>query len=113
MFGFLDPVQACLTESFLLGNNANRVNLCLDIARNELAVATHAAFQVDKVVGMADSADAPSDRLALLGEALVLSACSLRFLCDLLQPCSGLGRPTRATLCRRIAGVVELLLHLL
>ena len=30
----------------------------LDIPGNELAVATHAALQVDKVVGVADGADA-------------------------------------------------------
>ena len=36
--GFLDPIQARLAEVFMLGNGANRVNLLVDICRNELAV---------------------------------------------------------------------------
>src|SRR5205814_4253697 len=42
----------------------------LEITGNALPVATHAALQVNKVVGVADGADALGDRLALLGEAL-------------------------------------------
>ena len=59
--GFLDPLQARLAEVFLLGNGADRVDVLLDIPGNELAVATHAALQVDKVVGVADGADALGD----------------------------------------------------
>ena len=65
--GFLDTLQAGLAEVFLLGNGADRVDVVLDIPRNELAVATHAALQVDKVVGVADGADALGDLLALPG----------------------------------------------
>jgi hypothetical protein len=57
---------------FLLGNGANRVDVLLDISGNELAVATHATIEVDKVVGMADGTDALGDLCALPGEALVL-----------------------------------------
>jgi hypothetical protein len=39
-----------------------------------LAVSTHPAFQVDKVVGLADGLDALFDLMALLGQALVLTA---------------------------------------
>ena len=72
--GFLETLQAGLAELFLLGNGADRVDVALDIPGNELAVATHAALQVDKVVGVADGADALGDLLALPGEALVLVA---------------------------------------
>jgi len=44
--GFLDPLQACLAEAFLLSNDADRVDVLLDIPRNELAVATDTALHV-------------------------------------------------------------------
>ena len=69
--GFLDPLHACLAEVFLLGNGADRVDVALDIPGNEFPIATHAARQVDKVVGVADGTDTLGDRLTLLGEALV------------------------------------------
>jgi hypothetical protein len=64
---FLDALEAGLTEPFLLRNGANRRDVLLDIARNELAVAPYAAFQVDKVVGVANGTDALGDCLTLLG----------------------------------------------
>jgi hypothetical protein len=42
--GFVDAVQACLTEAFVLSNGANGIYLRLDICRNELAVSPHAAL---------------------------------------------------------------------
>jgi hypothetical protein len=42
--GFIDPLQAGLTEPFVPGNAANRINASLDISGNELAVSTHAAL---------------------------------------------------------------------
>ena len=42
--GFVDPLQAGLTETFVLRHAANGVNLRLDICRNEPAVAPHAAL---------------------------------------------------------------------
>jgi hypothetical protein len=56
------------------------------------------------VVGMAESADAPGDLLALPTKALGLSARSLRFLGDLFQTCGGLWGPPWATLFKGIAG---------
>jgi hypothetical protein len=72
--GFRDPLQARLAEACLLSNGANRVDMLLDIPRNELAVATHAALQVHKVIGVAKGANALRDLLALPGETLVLVA---------------------------------------
>src|SRR5712692_9745966 len=72
--GFLETIPARLAEVFLLGNRADRVDVLLDIPCNELAVATHAALQVHKVVGVADGANALRDLLALCAEALVLVA---------------------------------------
>ena len=72
--GFLETIQARLAEMFLLGNRADRLDVLLDIPRNELAVATHAALSVNKVVGVANGAHALRDLLALCAEALVLLA---------------------------------------
>ena len=76
---------------------------CVDITRNELAVAPHAALHVNKVVGVADGADALGDLLALRGEALVLLARRFHLLRNLLR---GLASPLgdaldRALLARR------------
>ena len=93
-------------EPFVLGNGADRVDVLLDIRRNELAVATHAALQVDKVVGVADGADALGDLLALRAEALVLLASRLP---PPVRPAPGLRRlwgAAWAALCRRVVGVV-------
>ena len=71
--GFLDALQAALAEPFVLGNSTNLLDVRLDIRGNELAVSTHTALKIDKMVGMADGADALGDLLALLGEALMLT----------------------------------------
>jgi hypothetical protein len=84
-FGFRNTIQARLAEMFLLGNGANRVDVLLDISGNELAVATHAAIEVDKVVGMADGTDALGDLFALPGEVLVLLTRGFHGLRSLLQ----------------------------
>ena len=75
---FLDSIQACLAQTFLLGNGAEHVDVPLDITGNEFPVPTHPALQVDKVVGMANGADALGDLLALLGEAVMLVASGIR-----------------------------------
>ena len=43
-FRFLDTIQAGLAASFLMGDSADRVDLMLDIARNQLAVAPYASI---------------------------------------------------------------------
>jgi hypothetical protein len=102
-----------LATPFRKLNGPDRINLFLDISRNELAVSPYATFYIDKVVGMADGANTPGDLFSLLAYALVLLARSFGFLCGLLQAGSGLWRTTWATLVRLITGVVELFLHLL
>ena len=97
----------------MLRNGANGIHLRLDICRNELAVSTHAALYIDKVVGMADGTDALGDLLALRADALKLLARRLRFLCELLQACGGLWGAARAALFRRVARALQLLLSLL
>src|SRR6267142_2583297 len=57
-FSFLDPIQTRLAEPFVLGDGANLIHLSLDVVGNELAVATYTPVQVNKVVGLANSADA-------------------------------------------------------
>ena len=63
-------------RSFLMGNGADRVDVLLDIARNQLAVATHTSLQVDKVVRVADGANALGDCSRCSREALMLLASS-------------------------------------
>ena len=69
----------------MLGNGAHRVNLRLDIGRNELPIAAHASLQIDQVVRMADSVEALGALLALGAEALELLARGLRFAFGLLS----------------------------
>src|SRR5215471_5517995 len=89
------------------------MNLGMDITGNEFAVATHAALQIDKVIGMADSADALGDLLALCAEALVCVARYLQRVFDVLQACDALWRTARAALCRLVGGHREVLVRLL
>jgi len=72
--GFLDPIHAGLAQVCLLGNGTDCGDVVLDIPSNELPVATHTARQVNKVVGVADGANALGDLLTLPGETLVLVA---------------------------------------
>ena len=72
--------------------------MLLDIPGNKLAMATHASFQVHKMVGVADGADALGDLRALPGEALGLVTRGFHHLGDLLQACDALRRTARATL---------------
>jgi hypothetical protein len=85
--GFVEALQASLTETFLLYHAANRVNLCGDICGNEPTVAPHASLYIDEVVGPAKVTDALGNLLALAADALKFLACGLRLLCELLPAC--------------------------
>src|SRR5438874_5178827 len=100
-------------HDLVLSHAANRVHLCVDICRNELAVSPHAALYIDKVVGLADGPDALRDLLSLRAEALVLEARRVRFLCERLQACGGWGGATWAALVRGVAHALRLPLSLL
>src|SRR5262245_23564385 len=109
--GFLNPIEARLAESFLLRNGANGIDVLLNIPRNELAVAPHAALQVDKVVGVAEGPNALGDLLALLAEALVFLASCFHVLRYLLQARGRLWGAAWATLVRLAGGGMDTLLH--
>ena len=111
--GFVDPLQAGLTETFVLRHAANRVHLCLDIGRNELAIATHAVLEINKVVGMTNGADALGHLLALGADALQRLVGRLRCLRDLLQACGGFEGAARSLLVRRVVRVLKLPLDVL
>src|SRR5712691_6896866 len=111
--GFVDALQAGLTEAFVLRHAANGVNLLADICRNEPTVSPHATLYIDKVVGLADRTDALGDLLSLGTEALELQARRLRVLFELLQACGSLWGATWAALFRRVARPRKLLLALL
>src|SRR5215510_11140918 len=82
---FRDPLQARRAELFLLGHGADRGDVLLDITGDELAVATHAALQVHKVVGVANGPNALADLLPQLCQALVLLASGFHLLHGLLR----------------------------
>ena len=105
--GFVETLQAGLTEPFLLRNGADRVDVALDISSNQLTVAPHAALQVDKVIGVADGTDALGHRLALPSEALVFVASRFRILLALLQARGRLWGTTWSTLGRLAMGIGE------
>ncbi len=72
--GFLDAIHARLAEAYVLGNGADRVDVVLDISSIELPVASHAAPQIHKVIGVADGTEALGDHLALPRDAGTLDA---------------------------------------
>ncbi len=98
-------------SAFSIRSRHVSLRLLLDIPSNELAIATHAALQVHKVIRVADGADALEDLLALCAEALVLLASSFHVLLDLLQPRHPLWEATWTALCRRVVGVVKVFAH--
>jgi len=83
--GFLNAVETALAEAFVLGNGANLIDLFSNIGGNQLAVSTHAALKVNKVVGLADGADALGNLLALVSEPLMFTAGRFECLLGLLQ----------------------------
>jgi hypothetical protein len=109
--GLLEPLQTCLTEIFVLGNGADRVDVALDIPGNELPVATHTALPVHKVVGVAKGTDALGDLLSLRSEALILLASRGHCLRALCQARRRLWGTPWTTLGRLAVGVVESLVH--
>jgi hypothetical protein len=109
--GFIDSIEAGLAEPFLLGNGANRGDLLADIRGDELAVSTHTALQINKVVGVANGPDALGDLLSLLEEALVLVASRCNSLRHLLQTFTSLWGAPGAALVWLVESVVEALLN--
>ena len=69
----------------MLGNGANLLDVPLDIRGNELAVSTHPALEIDKMVVVADATDTRLDLFTLLSEALVLTTGRFERLLGLLQ----------------------------
>jgi hypothetical protein len=79
----------------VLGNSANLLDVRLDICGNEWAVSTHPALKVDKMIGMADTADALGHLFSLQGEALMLTPGRFEHLFGLLQAHGRLWRAAR------------------
>jgi hypothetical protein len=108
---FLKTIQARLAEVFLLGNRADRVDVLLDIAGYELAVPPHASLQVDKVIRVADGANALGDLLSLLREALIRLASCFHLLRGLCKTWYRLGGTAGTTLSRLRPVILRVLLH--
>src|SRR5262245_5881107 len=103
----------CLAEVFLLGDGANRVNLLLHVARNQLVVATDAVLQINKVVRVADRPHALADLLPHWRQALVLLASGFALLHRLRHTWECLWGTTRAASCGLRVGSLGVRLHLL
>jgi hypothetical protein len=69
--GFVDAIEAALAQVFVLSNGTNHCDVSADIGGDQLAVSTHAAVEVDKVIGLADGLKPLFDLLALLGQSRV------------------------------------------
>ena len=83
--GFLDAREAMLAEPFVLGNGTSLLDVLLDISGNELAVSTHPALQIDKMVVVANATDTRLDLCTLLSETFVLTTGRFERLLGLLQ----------------------------
>jgi hypothetical protein len=90
--GFLHAIEARLAEAFLLGDGADRVDLVLDIADNQLPVATDPAIQVHAMVRLANGANTLANRLSRWREALALLASHCHLLFSLGQTWGALRR---------------------
>src|SRR5262249_15352147 len=89
--GFLDTLQAALTQSCVLGNGANLLDALLDIRGNEAAVSVHPALKIDKMVIVANATDTRLDLFALLRESHVLATGRCERLLGLFQAHGFLG----------------------
>ena len=65
--GFIDPIETALAELGVLGDGAHGFDLRTDICGDQLAVAPHAALQVDEGIGLANGLEAVFDLRAVLG----------------------------------------------
>ena len=109
----IDAIHTPLTEPFLLGNLTDGVDLPLDITGNELAVSPHPTLQIDKVVGVADGADALAKLFPRLREALVFLVSHPNLLFGLLKTWCRLRRTARTAPFRFRVVSLSLRLHLL
>ncbi len=73
-FRSLNPIPSGLTEPFLISDLPDRANLVLDISRDEFAISTDSAIQIDKMVGVTDGWNPLFALFSRLDEALVLKA---------------------------------------
>jgi hypothetical protein len=71
--GFRKALQAALAEPFVLRHRPYLRDVLVDICGNELAIATYPAFEVNKMVVVADGTNVLLDLCALLDQALVLT----------------------------------------
>src|SRR5262249_36338917 len=102
--GFLDAFQAALAESFVLGNGTNLLDVLLDISGNQLAVSTHPALQIDKMVVVPDAPDTRLDLFTLLSETLVFTTGRVERWLSVLQAHSFFWGAACTTLFRPITG---------
>jgi hypothetical protein len=111
--GFINASEARLAQASLVGNGVDRLDVPVEISRNELAVATDATLEGNKLGGLADGTNAPCDLLSVLGQALVLTACRYERLLSVLTAHGFLRGAARTVLLWLVACGLERRLHLL
>jgi hypothetical protein len=104
--GCLDALHATLAAPFVLGTSTPRLAVPVEISGNAVTGATHPALAIDTMGGMADAAEARSDRLALLREALVRTTGRFACLRGVLQAHGGVWGPARPALGRLVTWAV-------
>jgi hypothetical protein len=104
---FVDAIKAALAELSVLSKGANRFDLRADIGGDQLAVSTHAAFEIDKVIGLADGLKALFDLCALLSQSLVLTAGRFKGVLRMFKAHGCFGRTAWTTLCQRVICAIK------
>src|SRR5215813_9103433 len=94
-----DALQAALTESFVLGHGAHRINVLLHIRGKEVAMAASPALEIDKGVVVAHALDTCLDLCTLLTETRGLTTGRCESLLGLFQAYRCLWRAPRSALC--------------
>ncbi len=115
--GFVDAIETALAQVCVLSSGAHPCDVSADIGGDQLAVATHATIEVDKVLGLTDGLKALFDLLALLGQSRVLTAGRVEGVLGLFKAHGRFWRTARSALFKLISwalktglGLIELLL---
>jgi hypothetical protein len=109
----VDAIEAALAAVFVLGDGANRLDVRADIGGDALAVSTYPAFQVDKMIGVADGFDALFDLLPLLGQSHGLTAGRCKGLLRVFKAHGRFWRMAWAAPCKLISWTLKACLSLI
>ena len=110
--GFAEAIETALAELCVLSKDAHRFDVRADIGGDQLAVSTYAAFEIDPVIGLANGLKALCDLIALLGQALVLTAGRVSGVLSVFKAYGRFWRTAWTTLCKRVICAIKTCLGL-